>query len=81
MSNSTPNLSPEPPGAAGLPSTPLAPSDFSQFLPVQVPILPWKNAKLLSQALGDTVYVSSAFATALRLELQLGVPAQRGEVE
>lgn len=80
VSNSTPNLSPEPPGAAGLPSRPAATSDFSQFLPVQVPILPWKNAKLLSQALGDTVYVSSAFATALRLELQLGVPAQHGEI-
>lgn len=80
VNNSTPNLPPEPTDAASLPSRPAATSDFSPFLPVQVPILPWKNTKLLSQALGDTVYVSSAFATALRLELQLGVPAQRGEI-
>ena len=80
VNNSTPNHTPEPSDAASL-RAPLVPtSDFSQFLPVQVPILPWQNAKLLSQTLGDTVYVSSAFATALRLELQLGVPAQRGEI-
>lgn len=77
---STPNRPPEPPGAPGLPPTSGSTADFSPFLPVQVPILPWKNTQLLSQALGDTVYANSAFATALRLELLLGVPAQHGEI-
>ncbi len=50
------------------------------FPPVMVPILPWQNAKLLSEALGDTVYASSAFATAVKLLFKLGVPKSRGAI-
>lgn len=47
---------------------------------VLVPVLPWRNMKLLSQALGDTVYKNSAFATAVHLEVKLGVPAAGGAI-
>lgn len=62
-------------------------SDFStgstgseSFLPLMVPILPWRNPKLLSEALGDTVYASSAFATAVRMLFNLRVPKTRGVI-
>lgn len=47
---------------------------------VMVPILPWQNTKLLSQAVGDTVYAKTAFATAVRLLIQLGVPETKGAI-
>lgn len=50
------------------------------FPEVMVPILPWKNTKLLSQLLGDTVYVESAFSTAIRLLNQMGVPREGGAI-
>lgn len=50
------------------------------FSPVMVPVLPWKSPQLLSEIIGDTVYIDSAFATAIRFMIQLGVPASRGSI-